>query len=69
MKLSALSALLLTPHFGLATPPQQLTPGELNAAIIGDGKGDHRTTPWVEGLPDPYRRFAEEADAMEVLGE
>jgi hypothetical protein len=73
MKLSALPGLLLllTPELTLAAPPH-LTPAEINADILGDTNfvpGDHRVKPYVEGLPDPYRKFADEADPMEVLGE
>jgi hypothetical protein len=71
MKLSILKALLLAAPLAQATikPP---TAEEYNRAIIGDSKGrpeGHRTVDYVENLPDPYKKFAEEADPFEVLGE
>lgn len=70
MKTYTLLALFIAPQTILAT--LELSPAEYNARIIGDAKGrpeGHRTVPYAEGLPDPYRKFAEEADPVEVLGE
>lgn len=56
----------------VAVLAQYITPEEFNAPIIGDVKGrpeGHRTVPYMEGLLDPYKKFADEADPIEILGE
>lgn len=45
---------------------------EFNADALGDSPGrpaGHETTPYREGLKDPYTNFAEKANPHDVLGE
>lgn len=45
---------------------------DFNADVLGDSPGrpaGHETTPYREGLNDPYVNFAEKANPHDVLGE
>ncbi|KAF4964427.1 hypothetical protein FSARC_7613 [Fusarium sarcochroum] len=45
---------------------------EINAEAVGGSHGrpkGHETTPYVKNLPDPYLKYAEDADPKAVLGE
>lgn len=69
MKLLVLLATFFT--YGLAaTVPLSIL--DINKAAVGDIRerpSGHETTPYKEGLPDPYIKFAETADPHAVLGE
>ncbi|KAJ4247507.1 hypothetical protein NW762_013184 [Fusarium torreyae] len=52
--------------------PVGLSISEINAEAVGDSPGrpkGHETTPYVKDLPDPYLKYAEDADPKAVLGE
>ena len=71
MKLSTLEVLLLVAPLVQANIKIP-TAEEYSRAIIGDSEGrpeGHRMVDYVINLPEPYKKFAEEADPFEVLGE
>lgn len=56
---------------GIASP-LGMSISEINAEAVGGSPGrpeGHETTPYVKGLPDPYLKYAQDADPKAVLGE
>jgi hypothetical protein len=63
--------IMLLASLGIAIPTGPSI-AEINAEAIGNSPGrpkGHETTPYVKNLPDPYVKYAEEADPKAVLGE